>query len=290
MTSLPILKFKYKDICCNYDGSIYVVCTLNGKIFKNTECILDKSDAKFTSISCSKDLKYIHAIDSTSNLIYSSNDFGVSFKTDNIILYKTSKLSCSFDGKIIIIATQIQEPNYKIRVYYSNDYGYSFLYGDYYLGVPTQISMNYDGSIIYISSINAISKSTDYGITWTKISTDGPTNITCSGSGRIVYYIKKSLINKSVDFGNTWESIQISSNYDYKYITCCENGCKVFIATYYPDVYINTGYNNDFITTNLSFGPFIGKPTFISSICCNNDGSICYISNESGEIYQIKNN
>ena len=286
-SKLNIPTFKYSDICCNSEGDVFYASTLDGTILKNTNIILNIPNAKYVSICCSKDGKYIHTIDSYSNTVYSSNDYGKTFNTLDLILDKISKITCCYTSKTVIIVTQIKEPNYKIRVYSSIDYGKTFYTIEEYLGVPNQIYTNGDASIIYLASINKISKSLDFGKSWNILATVKASHITCSKTGRIVYYVNgdDKIVYKSVDFGETWDTIEINSVNRVKYINCCENGCKVFIANNYSECYINSGFDFTFNKFLLPFGNGIGNPTFITSIYSNSNGSTAYITNEAGEIY-----
>lgn len=154
------------------------------------------------------------------------------------------------------------------------------------------IAMSLDGSTMFtFDSTGYIFKSTNYGTTWTQLTSAGSKSwrgIACSGDGGIVYATIATAIYKSIDGGVTWAQISsinngwtdIVTSSDGVYVVACGSPGKPYISN-------NGGISfaiKDLAATSGWFGAAVSPDGTIMIV--GSDTGI-YISNNNGSSFSI---
>ena len=269
-----------------------------------------------TSVAISN-LNFIYAAVYNTNAIntyyYRSTDYGntwldmsVNFLSSTIFSSDKGLLTCSQDGKNVIISLNN-------RIKYSSNYGITFF--DYSFFTSSNPNINninvsipacsYNGKYVFTiyspSTSNTIpyyAKDVCYNIFYpsTLINDSWPSillNQTCDAGGKNVYTVGGSTnttinrIFKSQDYGVTFNRIQNNFPFSISSIKCNKNGDIVYVSC--------GGYGTTIATG--SGGPiyrsFDGGATFTSispqnsnwtQVTCNNDGNLVIASAYGGNI------
>ncbi len=150
------------------------------------------------------------------------------------------------------------------------------------------------GTKVVLFDHTGLQLSNDSGATWSNVvsglfsyNTMGESKgIVMSASGQYVYIIFSTACFKSVDYGQTWSTvINNYSNQNLMNSVCTDDGSKLFITTNLGYVYT---YNR--ITGIFSDSGQVDQTTTIySSIACNSDGSLLYISGNYSKLFKSTN-
>jgi photosystem II stability/assembly factor-like uncharacterized protein len=233
----------WTSIACSNDGKNIVACA-NGSIgeniyfssdFGNTYASLNGSISTYwISICLSSSGQYIYAASTingaNTGYIYSSNNYGTSFKKSTSTSQYWQSISCSFSGQYVVAVASNHNAVTADYIYISSNYGVNFS--------STGISLYWQ----YIS----VSGSGEYMIAATQGST--------AGSAGAIY--------KSIDFGKTWTLSGALINQAYngvcisstgQYLAACSTTGIFISTTPYPMFSISNTLNVGGQVTASSF-------------------------------------
>jgi len=238
------------------------------------------------------------------NGIYTSDNYGLTWKNTNTPSKNWYKMTSSEDGKYLaaITITYINNTRQNDSIYTSDNYGDTWTKTS-----PEKlweyIVSSYNGSVMYAIEAQAlipfratIYKSVNYGTTWNAITTPSTNivGISTTEDGKHVYTLSyneidnKGYIYTSDNYGDTWTKTnapleawrQISSSKDNQYIYAIE---------YYGKLYRYHGNSWDIVnTTNLTmFRSSVNlKTSENGSILLITTFDYIYISNDYGNTWK----
>lgn len=210
---------------------LYTYTSTNNGLILKKNILSDSWQGIAGTPDCSKLVVYTSSMDS-SNKIYTSDNFGSTWKIKSTKILNISGIAMSSDANTIVCSTGLTNPtNIGGYIYISTDFGTIWTQLQFSPKLPwTSITMSRDGTKIFACANNDyIWSSSDSGKTWIShafksswscisSSTDGTKIAACSNSGHIYLSGDSGITwtqstDSKLSIGNKyWTKIKISSD------------------------------------------------------------------------------
>jgi len=225
--------------------------------------------------------------------VYTSNNYGVTWKTSNIQYKLCYASAISATGQYQIFIQNNMNDNYTSpanNIYISFDYGNTFSsYGN--INYMTDVAMSATGQYVTITqgtSTGYIYTSNNFGVTWKQLAVGANwNNVAMSSSGQYQYAsVYNGIIYFSNNYGASWVGTgyisgiwsSLSVTADGKCVVACINGGGIYTSSNYGSNWLlsnspNNSWNSVSISSN---GKYI---TGCASTYNNNNRAADYIYN-----------
>jgi photosystem II stability/assembly factor-like uncharacterized protein len=244
-----------QNLSSGTDHKCYIITKLD-----NDTSLISTSDSKTITTSYTGSTYYYYSISSITGGTWGTSDEAFASSYSGQYMYGVASSSNYFN--------------------YSSDYGANWTAYQINTSFYTKgICCSWDGSIVFVvgtqgSSYGTLYKSTDYGVSFTQITsanfsstTDYFWDVACSSDGKYVYICSKTTTGYyySSDYGVSWTKLtNIASNNikcspDGKYVVCSSSSSTVYAklssdyGLTWSNLSIYTGYSNCAISQNGTY-------------------------------------
>jgi photosystem II stability/assembly factor-like uncharacterized protein len=204
------------------------------------------------------------ASSSTSNNLYVSNDYGITFTDKTFETGEIFDVVMSSDGRVQIISINGS------GVWKSTDFWNT---STKIFSSRTYLSISYDGNLIMVINGTDINKSIDQGITWSSPIPSGVTgaingiDISYDGKNQILFDNSGSVFTSN-DFGDNWKLVDITRSWNN--VAMSDDGINA-VAVDSSDILQSTNSGDSWKKVIFVPGNSI-IPSILTSISTSNDG------------------